>query len=54
LRQALDNGGYKALIEVDGGVNKESLPYLKDVDVLVAGNFIFKNNYQESIALLKS
>lgn len=54
LRQAIDNNGYKALIEVDGGVNKESLPHLKDADVLVAGNFVFKGNYKESIALLKS
>lgn len=53
LRQIIDNNKYKALIEVDGGVNKESLPHLKDADVLVAGNFIFKGNYKESIALLK-
>lgn len=54
LRQAIDAGNHKTLIEVDGGVNKESLPELKDADVLVAGNFVFKSNYKDSIALLKS
>lgn len=53
LRQVIDKNQYKALIQVDGGVNKESLKYLRDADVYVAGNFVFKGNYKEAIAQLK-
>ncbi len=53
LRQEIDQKKRSILIEVDGGVNAESLPFLEDVDVLVAGNFIFKNDYQKTIQFLK-
>lgn len=53
LREEIDQKKRPILIEVDGGVNAESLPHLKDVDVLVAGNFIFKNDYQKTIQFLK-
>ncbi|MBY0315567.1 MAG: ribulose-phosphate 3-epimerase [Bdellovibrionales bacterium] len=53
LRQVIDTNSYKALIQVDGGVNKDSIKYLREADVYVAGNFIFKGNYKEAIALLK-
>ena len=53
LRQEIDQKKLPILIEVDGGVNAESLPYLQDVDVLVAGNYIFKNDYQKTIQFLK-
>lgn len=53
LRQVIDKNRYKALIQVDGGVNKESLKYLRDADVYVAGNFVFKGNYKDAIAQLK-
>lgn len=52
LRQVIDQNQYKALIQVDGGVNKESLQFLNGVDVFVAGNFVFKGNYKEAITLL--
>lgn len=43
------------LIEVDGGVNDQTLQYLKDADALVAGNFIFRNSdYKKAITVLKS
>jgi len=48
--------GSKALIEVDGGVNDKNVHELKKagVDVVVAGNFVFKSdNYANAIAALK-
>ena len=44
LRKLIDQTGSNALIEIDGGVNKETGKLLKEAgaDVLVAGNFIFK------------
>lgn len=53
LRQKIEKNKYKALIEVDGGVNAETIQHLQDVDVLVAGNYIFKGDYQKTIATLK-
>lgn len=43
LRKLIDESGSKALIEVDGGVNKETAPRLvkAGVDVLVSGSYIF-------------
>ena len=44
------------LISVDGGINAYTKKECIDAgaNVLVAGNYIFKNNYKESIAALKS
>jgi len=53
LRKALDKIHSKALIEVDGGINAETAKLCAEADVLVSGNFIFKNNYGESIKALK-
>lgn len=42
------------LIEVDGGVNDQTVQYLLDADVLVAGSYVFKaENYAEKINFLK-
>lgn len=43
LRDMIARKGSKALIEVDGGVNADNAPLLKEAgaDVLVAGNFVF-------------
>lgn len=51
LRQQM---GYSYLIEVDGGVNDKTATQLKNADVLVAGNYIFKGDYWTSINNLKS
>jgi ribulose-phosphate 3-epimerase len=53
LRKRIDKNGYKALIEVDGGVNDQTVKQLQEADVLVAGNFIFKGDYAHNIAQLK-
>jgi ribulose-phosphate 3-epimerase len=42
------------LIEVDGGINADTAKKCQDVDVLVAGNYVFKNSYAEAIAKLKA
>lgn len=46
LRGMIDEGGYSALIEVDGGVNGETAPLLfqAGADVLVAGSYVFGSN----------
>ncbi len=48
----LKHNGHQ-LIEVDGGVNDQTLKYLSDVDVLVAGSYIFKGDYSQKIKSLK-
>lgn len=53
LRREIDQKKLPILIEVDGGVNAESLSFLQDADVLVAGNYIFKNDYKKTIEFLK-
>lgn len=57
LKQMILRTGSKALIEVDGGVNKETAPKLAEagVDVLVAGSYVFKADCpQEKIKELKN
>lgn len=54
LKKLKEEHGFSYLIEVDGGVNKESLPYLGEADVLVAGSFVFQQNYRSAIICLKS
>jgi len=46
--------GLNYFIEVDGGINEKTAPLCSQADVLVAGSFVFKNNYAESISLLKA
>jgi ribulose-phosphate 3-epimerase len=53
LREEIDSRKLSCLIEVDGGVNEESISHLQDVDVLVAGSFVFGQDYRTAIELLK-
>lgn len=53
LREELNRIGHRALIEVDGGVNADTARELCEADVLVAGNFIFKQEYGKAIRTLK-
>ncbi len=54
LRRRFQGQSGAPLIEVDGGVNDQTVHQLKDVDVLVAGSFIFKSNdYKQKINQLK-
>lgn len=47
---------YNYVIEVDGGINNETIKYVKDyVDIVVSGSFITNsNNYEEKIKELKN
>lgn len=54
LRQYIDQNQLSVLIEVDGGVNKETAKQLKNADVLVSGSFIFSQDYKAAINLLKN
>lgn len=53
LRQAIDQSGRQIWLEVDGGINPQTAKQVRDADVLVAGNFVFKGNYLETIRALK-
>jgi len=55
LKQMINEKNSNCLIEVDGGVNDKNIHELKEagVDVVVAGSYVFKNNYKEAIESLK-
>ena len=53
LRQEIDSKKLSTLIEVDGGINSETSKLCVDADVLVSGNFIFKNDYKKAIESLR-
>jgi ribulose-phosphate 3-epimerase len=53
IRHELARQNHKALIEVDGGVTDQTARTLDGADVLVAGSFIFKNDYRSAIQALK-
>jgi ribulose-phosphate 3-epimerase len=53
LREELARIGHSALIEVDGGVTDQTALQLTDADVLVAGSYVFKNDYRKAIQALK-
>lgn len=54
LREERERRGLKYLIEVDGGVNEKTLAYCRDADVLVAGSYVFRNDYKKAIESLKA
>lgn len=57
LRKMADEQGLDTLIEIDGGVNDQNLPKLKEAgaNVFVAGSFVFRSeNPTQTIAKLKS
>lgn len=53
LRQELQKIGSSALIEVDGGINPTTAKSVHEADVLVAGNYVFKNDYRTAIQALR-
>ena len=54
LRKIIDDNGYKAVIEVDGGVQNETAPRLVEAgaDVLVAGSYI--SNSKDPISTIEA
>lgn len=53
VRTELKILGSSALIEVDGGINPETARLCREADVLVAGNYVFKNDYEKAITALR-
>ncbi|MBR0295691.1 MAG: ribulose-phosphate 3-epimerase [Bacilli bacterium] len=56
LRKEIDDKGYHALIEVDGGINEETAKRCIDagIDILVAGSYIFKSkDYKKAVDSLR-
>lgn len=53
LQQKRSELGLNYLIEIDGGINQQTVQLCVDVDVLVAGNYIFKSDYADAIQNLK-
>lgn len=54
LKKLKKEKNYKYIISVDGGVNVETIHYLKDVDMIVSGSYICESdNYQKRINILK-
>ncbi len=54
-RAMIDGAGLSTLLEVDGGVNGQTVGELAEagVDVFVAGSAVFKGNFRENIKELK-
>lgn len=53
IRERIDKEYPGILLEVDGGVNEKTAQYCSEIDVLVAGSYIFKKDYKEAIDFLK-
>ncbi len=56
LREEITKKGYDILLEVDGGINKETAPKAIEAgaDVLVAGSFLFDGDMEQNIEYIKS
>ena len=52
-REELKRLRHDALIEVDGGITDQTARTLSAADVLVAGSFVFGNDYKTAIRSLK-
>ncbi len=55
-RRMIDDAGLSTLLQVDGGVNPETVGELAEagVDVFVAGSAVFKDDYAQNIRNLKA
>ena len=53
LYKIRENQGYNYLIEVDGGINSETIKGCSKVDIAVAGKYVTSNDYQDSLNNLK-
>lgn len=55
LLQIRKNNGLSFLTQIDGGINKDTIRFVGDVDIVVSGSFICNSsNYQERINELLS
>ena len=49
-----ENQNYNYIIEVDGGINDQTIKLCEKADICVVGSFITKQNYSEAIEKLKN
>ncbi len=54
LKSEIDKLDLSVLIEVDGGINADTAKECLNADVLVAGSYVFKNDYAAAIESLKA
>ena len=53
LRKIIETNKYNVLIEVDGGINEDTIEKIEKADIAVVGSYITKsNNYYKSIETL--
>jgi len=53
LYDVREKQNYNYLIEVDGGINDQTIKLCNKADICVAGSYITKQNYEEAIEKLK-
>ena len=54
LKDLKEKNNYNYLIEVDGGINNETISMVKNADIKVVGSYITNSdNYEEQINKLK-
>ncbi len=53
LKDIKHNYKYSYLIEVDGGINIDTIASVKDVDISVIGSYITNGNYEERLKSIK-
>lgn len=53
LKNYRQQQGLNYLIEVDGGISDKTRAYVENADVLVAGTYVFKNDYAKAIQSLR-
>ena len=53
LKEYKLNNDLNYLISVDGGINGDTIKLIRNADIVVSGSFITKNNYEESISILR-
>lgn len=53
LKDHRQKNNLQYLIEVDGGVSDKTRIHVENADVLVAGTYVFKNDYKKSIQSLR-
>ncbi len=54
LKSMIKEDHRSVLIEIDGGINKQTIEFVRDSDIVVVGSFIVSSeNYEERIQMLK-
>lgn len=53
LKQIREDNNYHYLIEVDGGINSNTIDQVSGADIVVSGSYITSGNYEENICKLK-